>query len=57
MAEVMCPACSMGKCEFCTLMNCSCNDMPTDDISKQIHEKRRKVDNYKRISEGADLEQ
>lgn len=53
----MCPSCAMGMCAYCIGVNCKCNDMPLDDISKQVHLKKRTVDAYKRQSEGADLEQ
>ena len=33
----------MGMCSYCTQNNCSCNDNPTDGISKQIHEKLHNI--------------
>jgi len=56
-SDKMCPSCAMGMCAYCIGVNCKCNDMPLDDISKQVHLKKRTVDAYKRQSEGADLEQ
>ena len=41
----MCMSCKMGMCAYCTLDNCSCNDNPTDEISRQIHENRPKERN------------
>ena len=61
MAEVMCEACGLGLCAYCTLKDCTCDLNPTDDITKRIHDVRRTLDDkdnvYREMAEGADLEQ
>lgn len=37
----MCPACQMGLCSYCTKKDCSCNNNPIDDVTRQIHEKQK----------------
>ena len=37
--KTMCESCGMGCCAYCSMDDCTCHANPTDDISRQIHEK------------------
>lgn len=34
---ILCGACAMGCCAYCTKNNCSCYRFPMDDITRQMH--------------------